>query len=275
MCTCSLEVWGCADVLFLMCLLKADRTCQNSLMLLSVLRSSDACTTPPPTHADAVCPDKHMCRHTLDHFLRLSVLTACPCLQVYAWCLHEALLQTLALPQRALTLPDSAAEPAPLLAALPGFLQAACSGLHQLLVDSPPSPSSPKPEAYPAGHDLASCADLLDGRIMHLLVHSLSAQQALGLPEQVTQAASGLLAAVFSLAGTHVPSSDPLLEAAEQCAAGPVPEAEALGSGSHPEGGANGQAGLPDPVMGHGLVQAFLGSRDSKATDDDDDDRTT
>ena len=194
---------------------------------------------------------------------------------MYAWCLHEALLQTLALPQRALTLPDSIAEPAPLLAALPGFLQAVCSGLHQLLVGSPPSSSSPNPESNPAGHDLASCADLLDGRIMHFLVHSMSAEQALGLPEQVTQAASGLLAAVFSLAGRGVPSNDPLLEAAKQCAADPVPDAEALASGSHPDGGANGHAGLPDPVMGHGLVQAFLGSRDSEATDDEDDDRNT
>ena len=195
---------------------------------------------------------------------------------MYAWCLHEALLQTLALPQRALTLPDSVAEPAPLLAALPGLLQALCSGLHQLLAGSPPSPSSPNPESESAGHDLASCADLLDGRIMHFLVHSLSAQQALGLPEQVTQAASGLLAAVFSLAGSGVPSRDPLLEAAQQRAADPLPEAdEAPGSGSHLEGGANGHAGLLDPVMGHGLVQAFLGSRDSEATDDEDDGHNT
>eukprot|EP00891_Asterochloris_glomerata_P004914 jgi/Astpho2/4914/fgenesh1_pg.00069_%23_46_t len=194
---------------------------------------------------------------------------------VYAWCLHEALLQTLALPQRALTLPESVAEPAPLLAALPGFLQAVCSGLHQLLAGSPPSPSSPNPTSDPAGHDLASCADLLDGRIMHILVHSLSAHQALGLPEQVAQAASGLLAAVFSLAGRGVPTSDPLLEAAEQCAAAPVPEAEALGSGSHPEGRANGHAGLPDPVMGHGLVQAFLGSCNTDETDDEDADCNT
>lgn len=194
---------------------------------------------------------------------------------MYAWCLHEALLQTLALPQRALTLPESVAEPAPLLAALPGFLQAVCSGLHQLLAGSPPSPSSPNPTSDPAGHDLASCADLLDGRIMHILVHSLSAHQALGLPEQVAQAASGLLAAVFSLAGRGVPTSDPLLEAAEQCAAAPVPEAEALGSGSHPEGRANGHAGLPDPVMGHGLVQAFLGSCNTDETDDEDADCNT
>ena len=194
---------------------------------------------------------------------------------MYTWCLHEALLQTLALPQRALTLPESDAEPGPLLAALPGFLQAVCSGLHQLLTGNPPTLSSPNAESHPTRHDLASCADLLDGRIMHFLVHSLSAQQQLGLPEQVTQAASGLLAAVFSLAGRSMPSSDPLLEAAEQCAAGPLPEAEALGSGSHPEGGSNGHAGLPDPVMGHGLVQAFLGSRDSEATDDEDDGHNT
>ena len=211
---------------------------------------------------EAVCPDN----------LFLPALITCTCLQVYAWCLHEALLQTLALPQRALTLPDTVAEPAPLQAALPGFLQAVCSGLHQLLTGSPPCPN---PESNPAGDDLASCADLLDGRIMHFLVHSLSADQALGLPEQVMQAASGLLAAIFNMGGRGVPGSDPQLEAAERCAANPVPEAEALGSGTHPEGGANGHTGLPAPVMGHGLVQAFLGSRDSEASDDEDDGRNT